>query len=61
MCATIRQIAVEAREIFFWVEGYGAFPVVDIEQFLEIEDLDVVVEGLGADDDVVFECPDFAP
>lgn len=52
--------AVEASDVGGRVEGDRRL-VVDVEQLLQVEDLDVVVVGLAADNDVVLEHTDLAP
>lgn len=38
------------------MEGFGTFFVVYVEEFFEVENLDMVVEGFTADDYVMLSC-----
>lgn len=52
--------AIEARDVFGWIEG-NRFFVVDIEELLQVEDLNVVVERFATNDDEVLKDSDLSP
>ena len=55
-----REVVEETSEISLLVEG-DRLTRIDSSDLVQIEDLHVVADGLGADDGIVVEHTDFAP
>lgn len=55
------ELAEDTRAVLNRVEGVRLLPRLDLKELVEVEDLDVVVHGFGANDGEVVEDADLAP